>query len=150
MVNFKVQNILIRSRCARIILNIILNLWKESFAHPSEFLSEAELLLIFGQVDFQEEEDNHGHHEKTNLKAQYKTVIKKTTNLVSFLSALMTLFIKCLTFVIPKGSLKSFGVISFPVKQSRKVGKKFTLFTTFKTRKYRKYKSIQSLNSNYE
>ena len=83
-------------------------------------------------------------------KSAIQNCYKKTTNFVSFLSALMTLFIKCLTFVIPKGSLKSFGVISFPVKQSRKVGKKFTLFTTFKTRKYRKYKDIQSSNSNYK
>ena len=38
----------------------------------------------------------------------------------------------CRTFVIPKGSLKSSGVMSSPVKQSSEVGKKFTVLTTFK------------------
>ena len=41
------------------------------------------------------------------------------------------LYTVCRTFVIPKGSLKSSGVMSSPVKQSSKVGKKFTELTTF-------------------
>ena len=36
-----------------------------------------------------------------------------------------------LTFDIPKGSRKSSGVTSMPVKQSRLVGKKFTFAKTF-------------------
>ena len=47
------------------------------------------------------------------------------------------------TFVIPKGSLKSSGVMSSPVKQSSKLGKKFTELTTF----MRSSKPFKTLNT---